>query len=205
MSVTDGVSEWESFHPGVSPGGQVDVSHVDADLTHGGAGSLHAEHSHRTEEVRVGPAGGAFPGADIGHRLGLVGGLTGGDRKPGNFVLRLLGLHGGSEGVEVEVGGPGLEGLTAPEALVERLAAARPGEVSVGVGRPRAAWCDRPGAKLQSGHHEGRGLSGPVSVQWGRAHLPQGGAGSHFLKIHRLEIFILKSKLYQLQITAISL
>ena len=119
------------------------ISHVDADLTHGGAGSLHAEHPHRTEVVWLGPAGRSFPRADIGHRLGLVSGLTGGGWRLDTLVLCLLGLHGRSEGIKVEVGGASLECLTPTEPLVERLAAARPGEVSVGVRWLGASWSDR--------------------------------------------------------------
>ena len=77
------------------------MTHVDADLTHGGAGSLHAEHSHRTEVVRVCPAAGAFPGADVGHGLGVSRGLTGAHWRLSTIVLSLLGLHGSSEGIKV--------------------------------------------------------------------------------------------------------
>ena len=107
---------------------------MDADLAHGGAGSLHAEHSHGTEVVWLCPAAGSFPRADIGHRLGVVRGLTGGDWRLETIVFCLLGLHGSSEGIKVDVGGAGLKCLTATEPLVERLAAAGPGEVSVRVG-----------------------------------------------------------------------
>ena len=143
MSVADGVAERESFHPGISSGGKVDIPHVDADLTHGGAGSLHAEHAHGTEVVRVCPAVGSFPRADIGHRLGVVRGLTGGGWRLGTLVLSLLGLHGSSEGIKVQVGGARLESLTPTQPTVERLAAARAGEVSVGVGWLGASWSDR--------------------------------------------------------------
>ena len=116
--MADGIPEGEGLHPGVCPGGKVMV-HVDADLTHGRAGSLQAEHSPRTEVVCVSAGGGCggLPAGDVCHGLSVAGGEAGGGRGH-DLILRLLGLHGSSEGVKVEVAGPDatLECLTAPEA-----------------------------------------------------------------------------------------
>ena len=146
--------------------------------------------------VLVSLTAGSFPRADIGHRLGVVGGLAGCCRRFNTIVLCLFRLHGSSEGVEVKVGGSDttLECLTPTEPVVERLTATGPGEVGVGIswlGSPRRY---RPRAQLQFGHDERRGFPGPVSVQGGRAQLPQRCARSDLLDIHRLEIFFLKSK-----------
>ena len=149
--------------------------------------------------IRVRPTAGSSPGADIGHRLGVSGGLAGCSRRLQTIVISLLGLHGSSEGIEVQVGGPDttLERLTATQpSVVQRLAAVGPGEVGVRISRLGSSRSDGPRAQLQSRHHKGRGFPGPVSVQGGRAQLPQRGAGSHLLDIHRLEIFVLKSKLF---------
>ena len=174
LALADGVPQGEGLHPGLRPGGEVEV-HVDADLAHGGAGSLHAEQSPGTQQVRVGPTGGGL--GDVRHGLGVTRDETAGD---GDLVLRLPGLHGGPEGVEVEVVVADVpDVLAAAVCLVEGLAAAGPGEVGVGVGRSGAAGSDGPGAQLESGHDEGRGLSGPVSLQRGRTELPQRGARPH--------------------------
>ena len=53
--------------------------------------------------IRVCPTAGSSPGADIGHRLGVSGGLAGCSRRLQTIVISLLGLHGSSEGVKVEV------------------------------------------------------------------------------------------------------